>query len=298
MLDLVIIGAGPAGLTAAIYAMRAGLSTVLLEGSAAGGQILSTYEIDNYPGMRGVSGMELGNALAEHAGALGVEIVREAVISLELEGATKKVSTDNNVYETKHVIIATGAMHSKLALRGEDELIGAGISYCATCDGAFYKGETVAVVGGGNVAAEDALFLSKICKEVIMIHRRDELRADKKLAVEISETDNIKMMWDSTVTELIGDGELEAINVTNVKTGMTETLDVAGLFVAVGINPVSDLLKGKVDMDEKGYIIAGEDCATSVSGVYAAGDVRKKKLRQVVTAVADGANAVNSIVNG
>lgn len=294
MYDVIIIGAGPAGLTASIYASRAGYNALTIECAGPGGQMLSTYEVDNYPGLKGISGMDLGSKMKEHALLLGANIVNENVTAVELDGEVKTVTTEKGQYTTKNIIIATGASHAKLGVAGEDELAGMGVSYCATCDGAFYKGCEVAVVGGGDVAAEDAIFLARTCSKVYLIHRRDTLRAADSLQKQLKELPNVEMIWNTTVESLEGDGELTGL-VLKDASGETSNLAVEGLFVAVGINPVTRLFGGKVDMNEKGYIIAGEDCRTSVPGVFVAGDARAKALRQIVTAVADGANAVESI---
>lgn len=295
MLDVVIIGAGPAGLSAAIYAQRAGLSCVVIEAGSPGGQVLSTYEVDNYPGLKGISGMELGEKLKSHALMLGAEIVLAAVKEVKLSDAVKQVVTSKDTYETKNIIIATGAMHALLGVPGEAELLGAGVSYCATCDGAFYRDATVAVVGGGDVAVEDAIYLSRIAKKVYLIHRRDSLRAADSLRKQLFECSNVEIIWDSVVESINGEDEVSSLSVRNVKADSVQELSVEGVFIAVGIVPVTELFKGAVELDAKGYIVAGEDCRTSVQGVYAAGDVRTKALRQIITAAADGANAINSI---
>lgn len=296
MLDLIIIGAGPAGLTAAIYAKRAGLDFIVIEEKGAGGQILSTYEVDNYPALPGISGMDLGMKMKEHADKFGVKFVTESVASIENNGDYKTVVTDKSRLEAKNIVVATGARYALLGIDKEQELTGMGVSYCATCDGAFYKGADVAVVGGGDVAVEDALYLARNCNKVYLIHRRDELRAATVLAEKAMNTPNIEIVWNHTVSQILGEDEVEGIMITDVNTKEEEQLDVEGIFIAVGINPATKLLEGLVDMDEKGYVIAGEDCKTSCPGIYVAGDIRKKSLRQVVTAVADGANCINSIV--
>lgn len=295
MLDVIIIGAGPAGLTAAIYASRAGYDALTIECAGAGGQVLSTYEVDNYPALKGISGMELGTKMKEHAISLGARIVYEKVVDVDVDGEIKKVVTDAGTYEARNIVIASGASHAKLDIPGEEELAGVGVSYCATCDGAFYKDADVAVVGGGDVAVEDAIFLARACSKVYLIHRRDSLRAADSLQKQLMEKDNIEIIWDTTVSSIDGDGEVEGLTLKNVKTGEESNLAVEGVFVAVGINPVTALFEGKVDMNEKGYILAGEDCKTNIPGVLVAGDARSKALRQIVTAVADGANAIESM---
>ena len=295
MRDLVIIGAGPAGLSAGIYGKRAGLDTLIIEESGiGGGQVLTTYDVDNYPGMPGISGMELGTKMHEHAIAEGVEFLEAAVTGIEVAGNTKRIKTSKEEIEAKVVIIATGAVHNHLGIPGEEELAGMGVSYCATCDGAFFRNRVTAVIGGGDVALEDAIFLARGCTKVYLIHRRDEFRGAKKLVDVVKNTGNIEILYDTVPDSVAGSDAVEALNVHNVKTNETKTLAVDGVFIAVGTHPVTEYLKGVVDMDEKGYIRAGEDCATNVPGVYAAGDVRTKALRQIVTAASDGANAVTS----
>ena len=295
MHDLIIIGGGPAGLSAAIYASRARLDTILLEQNFVnGGQIVDTYEVDNYPGLPGISGMELAQKMQDHAEKLGVETVNATVEGLDLTGPVKKVLTDEGTFEARTVIIASGATHRKLGAEGEERLAGRGVSYCATCDGAFYRGKDVLVMGGGNVAIEDAIFLARGCSKVYVVHRRDELRAEKVLQEALFELPNVEMVWNSTLTSVNGDPKVESATVTRKTDGETRTIPVSGVFIAVGITPRSEFARNQLAMDEGGYIIADETGATSVPGVFAAGDVRDKQLRQVVTAVADGANAVTS----
>lgn len=295
MYDLIIIGAGPAGLSAAIYASRARLNAIVIEQNYVnGGQIIDTYEIDNYPGLPGLSGMDLAMKMAEHAEKLGVETVNGFVQSLDLTGPVKKVITDEDTYEAKAVIIASGATHSKLGAEGENQYGGMGVSYCATCDGAFYRGKDVLVVGGGDVAVEDAIFLARGCNKVYVVHRRDELRAAKILQENLLSLPNVEMVWNSNLRSVNGGMKVESATVVNKLDQSERTIPVSGVFIAVGITPRSEFARNHVSMDEKGYIIADETGATSVPGVFAAGDVRTKQLRQVVTAVADGANAVTS----
>lgn len=290
---MIIIGSGPAGLAAAIYAQRARLDALVIEKEyISGGQVVNTYEVDNYPGLPGIGGFELGMKFREHADKLGAQFINAEVTDLELEGKVKKVVTDEGTYEARTIVIATGARHRKLGIEGEEELGGLGVSYCATCDGAFFKEQTVAVVGGGDVAVEDAILLARGCEKVYMIHRRDELRAAKSLQERLFSCDNVEFLWDTEVTKIYGNHHIECIGTQNNKTGEKKVLDVAGIFVAVGTIPNSELLKGKVQMNEQGYVIAGEDCATNVEGVYAAGDIRMKMMQQIITATADGANAV------
>lgn len=294
--DLIIIGSGPAGLSAAVYAQRAELDTLVIEKDMmSGGQILKTYEVDNYPGLPGISGIDLGLKLREHADKLGTEFTEDTVLNAQLEGPVKKIICENGTYEAKVMIIATGASHKKLGVPGEELFSGAGVSYCATCDGAFFKEKVTAVVGGGDVALEDAIFLSRLCKKVYVIHRRDEFRGVKSLQNKIFSLDNVEVIWNSEVEQIDGDGKLDRIHLHNRKTEKKDSLKVDGLFVAVGMEPESLVFRNLIETDEKGYITAGEDGQTSIPGVFAAGDVRTKELRQVITAAADGANCITSV---
>ena len=299
MYDMVIIGAGPAGLSAAIYGKRAGLDMLVLEKEpTCGGQILITYEVDNYPGLPGIGGFELGMKFREHADKLGVNFEEGEVTGLSRmeNGKTWKVVTDRKEYETKTVVIAVGATHNKLGIPGEEELRGRGVSYCATCDGAFFRGKTAIVNGGGDVAVEDAIFLARGCSKVYLVHRRDELRAAKILQDELMALDNVEIVWNSVIHEVAGEnGKVDHVTVENVKDGVQSRIDTDALFVAIGIHPLTDVFDGIVDMDENGYIIAGEDMASSAEGIFVAGDARKKRLRQIVTAVSDGAVAVTAV---
>lgn len=296
MYDLIIIGAGPAGMSAAVYAARAELDFIVIEGSMMqGGQVLTTYDVDNYLGLPGIGGFEMGMKFAEHAKKLGVSFVTENVISMEAAGEVKKVVTDKKEYETKTIIIATGAVHRKAGIPGEAEFTGKGVSYCATCDGAFFRNKTTAVVGGGDVAVEDAIYLARMCEKVYLIHRRDEFRAAKSLVNKAKNTENIELVLDSTVARISGEAKVSSIEVKNKITGNTDEFAVDGVFFAVGMQPVTAFVDTSVQMNEAGYIVAGEDCATNVPGVYAAGDIRTKQLRQIITAAADGANAVASV---
>jgi len=296
MLDLIIIGSGPAGLSAAIYAARARLDFIVIEQNfISGGQVVNTYQIDNYPGCPGISGMDLGLKMREQAEGLGAKFVTETVQEISPEGSTKTVRTDQNTYEAKTLIFATGADHRRLGVKGEEELAGMGVSYCATCDGAFFKGSDVAVVGGGDVAVGDAIFLARGCRKVYVVHRRHELRAAKSLQEKMLSLPNVEMVWDSVVDSIEGENQTGALRCHNVKDDSTRVLHIDGVFIAVGILPNSGLLKGKVSMDANGYIMAGEDGRTSADGVFAAGDVRTKALRQIITACADGANCIDSV---
>ena len=294
--DLIIIGSGPAGLSAAIYAKRAELDTLVIERNMmSGGQILNTYEVDNYPGLPGISGFDLGMKLREHADKLGAEFVEDTVVRAELKDKLKTIVCENATYCAKTVIIAAGAHHKKLDVPGEADFAGSGVSYCATCDGAFFRDKTTAVIGGGDVALEDAIFLSRLCKKVYLIHRRDELRGAKSLQARLFSLENVELIWDSTVEEIGGNGNVEYLVVQNKKTQEKKQLSVDGVFIAVGIEPDSKEYDGEVELDAGGYIIAGEDGCTSAAGVYAAGDIRTKTLRQVITAAADGAVCVTSV---
>ncbi len=295
--DLIIIGSGPAGLCAAIYAQRAKLSCITIERNyMSGGQVINTYEVDNYPGLPGINGFDMAQQFRAHAEKLGAEFVEDEVEKIELlEDDAKKIVTEGNCFYTKSIIIATGAKHRTLSVRGEEELSGMGVSYCATCDGAFFKNKTVAVVGGGDVAVEDAIFLARACEKVYLIHRRDELRAAKVLQEAALAEEKIIPIWNSVVTEITGEDKVESIKLQNTSTNEEQELSVDGVFVAVGILPNTELFQGILALDENGYIQAGEDGKTSVSGIFAAGDVRTKPLRQIITAASDGANAVTSV---
>lgn len=296
MYDIIIIGSGPAGLAAAIYGQRARLSVLVIEKQAmSGGQIIKTLDVDNYPGMPGVGGFELASKFRAHADAMGVEVVTAEVKGLELADSVKKVIAGEDVYEARSVVIATGATHRKLDVPGEEQFAGAGVSYCATCDGAFFRGKEVAVIGGGDVALEDALFLSRNSSKVYLIHRRGEFRGAKSLQEKVFQTENIEVIWNTVVESIEGEQQVTELLLRQIKTEEKSSLAVQGIFVAVGIRPNSELFDGIVEMDENGYIRAGEDCVTNVPGVFAAGDVRTKALRQVITAASDGANAVTSI---
>lgn len=296
MRDVIIIGSGPAGLSAAIYAKRACLDTLVIEKQPmSGGQILNTYEVDNYPGMPEMNGFEMGQKFREHADKLGVEFLTADVIEVSDEEGIKCVTTLQETLQSKSLILATGAAYRKLEVPGEGEFGGKGVSYCATCDGAFFRGKSVAVVGGGDVALEDALFLAKGSETVYLIHRRDAFRGAKVLEERVRQTKNIQIIWDTVVERINGSEIVESISIYNKKEEKREELIVNGIFIAVGIIPNTDVIKNFVEMDSNGYVKAGEDCVTSKKGVFAAGDIRTKPLRQVITAAADGANAVTSL---
>lgn len=306
--DLVILGSGPAGLGAAIYAQRAELKTLVIEKEmVSGGQVLTTYEVDNYAGLPGIGGFDLGMKFREHADKLGAEFAEDTVLCIEdaepeeglqaaeLGGGLKKIVCENEIYLAKTVIIATGAHHRKLGVPGEEEMVGMGVSYCATCDGAFFKNKKTAVVGGGDVAIEDAIFLARICEKVYLIHRRDELRGAKSLQKKLMEMENVEILWDTVVDRINGSMKVDSLDLSNKKTGAKTEISVDGVFIAVGIVPNTEAFEGIVEMDNGGYIVAGEDGKTSVPGIFVAGDARTKNLRQIITAVADGANCVTSV---
>ena len=291
--DMVIVGGGPGGYTAALYAARAGMDTLVLERLSAGGQAAQTHWIDNYPGFAdGVGGYELGAAMQQQAERFGAQTLMADVRMLDLKADPKKLVTSEGTFLSKTVVIATGASARELGLPEEKELLGRGVAYCAACDGMFYKGKTVAVVGGGNSAAADALLLSRIAKKVIVVHRRDTLRATKVYHAPLMQAENVEFRWNSEVTELMHGDMLTGIRIQNVQTGEETEVACEGLFVSIGRKPATELVKDQLEL-EGGYIAAGETTETSVPGVYAVGDVRLKPLRQVVTAVADGATAVH-----
>ncbi len=293
--DVVIIGSGPAGLSAGIYGKRAGLSTLIVDRSPmCGGQVTSTYEVDNYPGLPKVTGMELADKFKAHATEQEVEFLVSNITEIEDKGDVKVLHTNKDDIEAKTVIIATGARHRTLGVPGESEHAGMGVSYCATCDGAFFRNKDVAVVGGGDVALEDALFLARTSNKVYLIHRRDAFRGAKVLENQVRATENIELVLDSVVEEVLGDGMVEKVAILNKKTGEKSEINVNGVFMAVGILPNTEGLAGLPNTNEAGYIEAGEDGVTSIPGVFAAGDVRTKQLRQVITACSDGANCITS----
>ncbi|MGN0771966.1 MAG: NAD(P)/FAD-dependent oxidoreductase [Christensenellales bacterium] len=287
MYDTIIIGAGPAGLTAAIYVQRAGKTALVLEAMAVGGQIRNTPEIENYPAIARISGMQYSDDLAAQAVALGATIKREEVKSVELEGKIKTIVTRKETYTAKSVIIAVGAKSRELGVDREEDLFGCGVSYCAICDGAFFAGKAVAVSGGGNTAIDDALFLAERCSKVYLIHRRDAFRAEQIKVEQLGCKSNVEFVLGYTVDALLGDECLQGVVVKD-KQGNNRQLDVSGIFVAIGKIPNTTIFEGKVGMDEQGYILAGEDCRTNVEGVWVAGDCRAKHIRQLTTAVADG----------
>lgn len=297
MYDVVIIGSGPAGMAAAVYAARAELSFLVVEKGISGGQILETTDIDNYPGFPSVSGFELATKFREHAEACGTEIIEDMEIEdfRKIDGGYELVFDGDKTIETKTILIATGANPKKLGCPGEEELAGAGISYCATCDGAFYRNREVFVIGGGNTAVEDAIFLAKICNKVTLVHRRDTLRASGNLVAKLRNLPNAEIIWDSVVERICGNDAVESVLLKNVKTGEITDHSTDGVFVAVGTKPNNLGWEEKIPCDAGGYFIAGENCETQIPGIFAAGDVRTKNLRQIITATADGANAIYRI---
>lgn len=294
--DVLVLGGGPGGYTAAMYAARSGLRTLVLERLAAGGQMALTHQVDNYPGFdEGVDGFTLGMKMQQGAERFGAETVYADVQSAELDGKVKRLHTDQGTFYGRTVIVATGANPRKLGLPMEQELTGKGVHYCAACDGMFYRGKTVVLVGGGNSAVADALVLSRVAKKVILVHRRDTLRASKIYHEPLQNTENIEFRWNSEVTELRYSDRVDGVVVRNRATGVEEEVSCDGLFVSIGREPATALFKGQLDLDEAGYIIAGESTATNLPGVYAVGDVRTKAVRQIVTATADGAVAAHQI---
>lgn len=291
MYDIAIVGAGPAGLSAAIYGTRAGKSVVVFEAMTYGGQIVNTPEIENYPGIRQISGFDFATGLYEQATGLGAEVVYEKVTGIEDKGSYKRVLTESGSYEARSVILATGAKNRPLGLDHEQELIGAGVSYCATCDGAFFKGKDVVVVGGGSTALEDAAYLCGYCRTVYLIHRRSQFRGEEAVVEKLRQKPNIIFELDSRVIRLNGESRLESIEVEQVQTGEIRTIPVDGLFVAIGQMPDNQAFSDLVNVDDAGYIRAMESCETNVPGIFTAGDCRTKKVRQLATAAADGAVA-------
>jgi len=293
--DMIIIGGGPGGYTAALYAARAGLDVVVLEKLSAGGQMAQTHTIDNYPGFpEGIDGWELAQNMQAQAERFGAKTEYADVTSVDLEAQPKRVTSSEGEFLAKTVVIATGAGPRELGIPEEQEMTGRGVAYCAACDGMFYKGKTVVVVGGGNSAAADALLLSRIAKKVYLVHRRDTLRATKIYHAPLMEAENVEFLWNSAVVGLEHGMKLTGVKVRNLQTGEEQSVEADGLFISIGRKPATDLVKDQLQLDQGGYIIAGEDTRASIPGVYAVGDVRTKQLRQIVTAVADGAIAVHA----
>lgn len=294
--DVIVIGGGPGGYTAALYGARANLSVLVLEKLTPGGQMGTTDVIDNYPGFpEGIGGFDLAMQMKQGAERFGAETRLTEVISVELSGPVKQIRTQDGTFQAHTVVLASGAHPRELGLPGEQELRGRGVSYCATCDGMFYRNRTVAVVGGGNTAVADVLYLSRICKKVYLIHRRDELRASKVYLDPLKQAENVEFVWDSEVKEILHGDTVTGVRVRNKKTGRDQEISCDGLFVAVGHIPNTELYRGQVDLDEAGYVLAGETTRTNLPGVFAVGDLRKKPLRQVVTAASDGAVASHFI---
>ncbi len=291
--DVIIIGAGPAGCTAAVYCGRAELKTATFERFAPGGQMVTTTEIENYPGFpQGVDAVQLAMDMSAQADRFGAETVYEDAVSLREENGLKIITAaSGEEYSAKAVILAMGASPRELGVKGEKELRGRGVSYCATCDGAFFRGKTVVVVGGGDTAAVDAIFLTKICEKVYLVHRRDKLRAAKVYDTKLRQIENVEFIWDSAVTSIEGEGKVSSAVVENLKTGEKKEIATDAVFIAVGVTPATTWLQGAVNMNDAGFILAGETTETSMAGVFAAGDCRVKPLRQVITAASDGAVA-------
>ena len=292
--DMIVVGGGPGGYTAALYGARAGLRVAVLEKLSAGGQMALTHTIDNYPGFpEGVDGFELGQRMQQQAERFGAKTVYATVTKLELLPEPKRVETSEGIFEAKTVVLATGAGPKELGLTKEKELVGRGVAYCAACDGMFYRGKTVVVVGGGNSAAADALLLSRVAKKVILVHRRDTLRATKIYHEPLMKAENVEFRWNSVVEEFLHGNKVTGVRLRNTLSGEESVVETDGVFISIGRKPATELLAGQLELDESGYVIAGEDTQTSIPGVYAVGDMRTKKLRQIVTAVADGAIAVH-----
>ena len=293
--DMIIVGGGPGGYTSALYAARAGFNVLVLEKFSAGGQMALTHQIDNYPGFEdGIDGFSLADKMKKQAERFGARSENAEVIKVNLTVNPKEIETAKGTFLSKTVVLASGANPRELGVDKETELIGRGVAYCASCDGMFYRGKTVVVVGGGNTAAADAILLSRIAKKVIIVHRRDTLKATRIYHEPLMNTENVEFKWDSTVTELLYEDKITGVKIKNVKTGEESIIDCDGVFVSVGRKPATDFLGSQLDLDENGYIIADETTKTSIPGVYAVGDIRTKQLRQVVTAVSDGAMAVHS----
>ena len=294
--DVIIIGGGPAGYTAALYTVRSGFSTLVIEKMAAGGQMNETTQIDNYPGFdEGIDGFSLGMKMQSGAERFGAETKNAQVLSVQLHGKIKRIETDDGIYAARAVIIATGAGHKQLGLPQEQKLVGKGVAYCASCDGMFYRGKTVAVVGGGNSAAGDALVLSRIAKKVYVIHRRDSLRATNIYHAPLMQAENVEFLWNSAVSRLIHGEKLSGVVVKDVQSGAESKLELDGLFISIGRDPATDLFAGQLELDRSGYIVADESTQTNIPGVFAVGDVRTKAVRHIITAAADGAVAAHYV---
>ncbi len=292
MYDVIIIGGGPAGFTAALYASRAKLETLLIEKAFSGGQMATTFEMENYPGFEEpISGTDLAMRMENQAKRFGTKVIYDTVTELMLDTVIKTVRTEKGIYQGKAVILCMGASPRELGLPNERNLRGMGVSYCATCDGAFYRNATVAVIGGGDTAAEDAIFLTRFCEKIYVIHRRDTLRATRVIQDALFSNKKVEFIWNSTVEEIIGDTEVKGLNVKNLKTDEIKEINVDGIFVAIGNVPNTKLVEGKLELNGAGYIVTDESMQTNMFGVFAAGDIREKPLRQVITAASDGAIA-------
>ena len=292
--DMVIIGGGPAGYTAALYAARAGMDAIVLEKLSAGGQMAQSHQIDNYPGFEeGIDGFSLAMKMQQGAERFGAKSEYAEVFKVDLQANPKRIESSEGEYLARTVVYAAGAGPRPLGLAGEENLIGRGIAYCAACDGMFYRGKTVAVIGGGNSAVADALLLSRIAKKVILVHRRDQLRADKIYHDQLEKAENVEFRWNAVAEEILHSGKVTGLRLKNIRSGELEEIELDGIFVSVGRLPATNLVKDQLELDRSGYIVADESTRTNIDGVYAVGDVRTKALRQVVTAVADGAVAVH-----
>lgn len=292
MYDVIILGAGPAGLSCAVYTGRGGLSTLVIEKMFVGGQVSTTYEVDNYPGVpEGLSGVDLATKFSEHAQKFGAEIKYENVTGFDFDGPVKRITTEQDEYTARAVVLAMGAQPRELGLPRENALRGSGVSYCATCDGAFFRGREVCVIGGGDTALEDAVYLSRFCSTVHLIHRRDAFRGHHNLVQKVTDTANITIHYDTVAEEILGENKVEGVRVKNVKDGSPSELSVSGIFIAVGTVPTTDMVKDVLPLTKGGYILTDEYMQTAIPGVYAVGDLREKPLRQIITAAADGALA-------
>ena len=296
MYDMVIIGAGPAGLAAAVYGQRAEKKTLLIDEKGYGGQIINTPEVENYPAIQKISGFDFANSLYQQASDLGAELTFEKAIAIEDKGGIKVVKTEGGSYEAKAVIVATGAKNRPLGLDREEELTGRGVAYCATCDGAFYRGKTVAVIGGGNTALEDAEVLSSLAEKVYLIHRRDAFRGEESNVKRIQSKENVEILLNKIPTALLGEGKVQGLELEDKVSGEKIEIDLDGVFVAIGQMPDNEAFRQLIQLDDKGYVAAGEDCLTKTEGIFVAGDCRTKKVRQLATAVADGAVAALAAV--
>lgn len=292
--DMIIIGGGPGGYTAALYAARAGMDTALVEKLSAGGQMAQSHQIDNYPGFdEGIDGFSLAEKMQQGAERFGAQTIYAQAMKVDLQAQPKAIETDQGTLLARTVVLSTGADPRELGVAGERELVGRGVAYCAACDGMFYKGKTVVVVGGGNTAVADALLLSRVAKSVMLVHRRDTLRATRIYHKALEEAPNVTLRWNTTVSQLLSDGKVTGVVLRDVHTGAEETVDCDGVFVSVGRKPATGLVQGQLELDRSGYIVADETTRTSLPGVFAVGDVRTKTVRQVVTAAADGAVAAH-----